>query len=51
VVYDRRTHYVLWVFTQSIEIALLQKTHDRNFDEALTAILLEFEELSGKAAH
>ncbi|MGO9339930.1 MAG: hypothetical protein ACLPY1_20715 [Terracidiphilus sp.] len=49
VVYDRKTHYVLWAFTQSIEIAYLQKTHDRNFDDALTAVLLEFESLSGKA--
>jgi hypothetical protein len=49
VVYDRATHYVLWAFTQSIEIAFLQKTHDRNFDNALTAILMEFEALSGKA--
>jgi hypothetical protein len=49
VVYDRETHYVLWAFTQSIDIAFRQKTHDRNFDEALTAILLEFESLSGKA--
>lgn len=49
VVYDRKTHYVLWAFTQSIDVAFLQKTHDRNFDEALTAILLEFESLSGKA--
>ena len=48
-VYDRQTHYTLWAFTQSIDIAFLQKTHDRNFDEALTAILLEFESLSGKA--
>ncbi len=54
VVYDRATHYVLWAFTQSIEIAFLQKTHDRNFDDAVTAILTEFEALSGKgpsAAH
>lgn len=49
VVYDRKTHYILWAFTQSIEVAFLQKTHDRNFDDALTAILLEFESLSGKA--
>lgn len=48
-VYDRKTHYILWTFTQSIDVAFLQKTHDRNFDEALTAILLEFESLSGKA--
>jgi hypothetical protein len=48
-VYDRKSHYILWAFTQSIEVAFLQKTHDRNFDEALNAILLEFESLSGKA--
>jgi hypothetical protein len=49
VVYDRKTHFVLWSFTESIEIAYLQKTHDRNFDDALNAVLLEFESLSGKA--
>lgn len=49
VVYDRKTHFVLWTFTQSIEVAYLQKTHDHNFDEALTAILLEFESITGKA--
>lgn len=49
VVYDRKTHYILWTFTQSIDIAFLQKTHDRNFDDALTTILLEFESLTGKA--
>jgi hypothetical protein len=48
VVYDRKTHFVLWAFTESIEVAYLQKTHDRNFDDALTAILLEFEGLTGK---
>jgi hypothetical protein len=50
VVYDRKTHFILWAFTQSIDIAFKQKTHDRNFDDALTAILLEFEALGGKAA-
>ena len=49
VVYDRKTHYILWAFTQSIDIAFLQKTHDRNFDDAVTALLLEFESLTGKA--
>jgi len=49
VVYDRKTHYALWAFTQSIDIAFLQKTHDRNFDDALSTILLEFESLAGKA--
>lgn len=49
VVYDRKTHYILWAFTQSIQVAYLQKTHDHNFDDALNAVLLEFESLSGKA--
>ena len=49
VVYDAKTHFVLWAFTQSIDIAFLQKTHDRNFDEAITTLLLEFESLAGKA--
>jgi len=48
VVYDRKTHYILWTLTRSIEIAFLQKTHDHNFDDALTMLLLEFESLTGK---
>jgi hypothetical protein len=50
VVYDRKTHYLLWAFTESIEIAYLQKTHDHNFDDALTNILVDFEALAGKAS-
>jgi len=49
VVYDRKSHYVLWAFTESIDVALRQKTHDRNFDDALKAILADFEVLAGKA--
>jgi hypothetical protein len=41
-VYDAKTHYVLWSFTQGIEPALLQKTHDKNFDLALNALLNQF---------
>ena len=47
VVYDAKTHFVLWALTQSIDVAFLQKTHDRNFDDALSAILTEFEALRG----
>jgi hypothetical protein len=50
VVYDRKTHYILWAFTQSIQIAYKQKTHDHNFDDALDALVLEFESLGGKAS-
>jgi len=49
VVYDRKTHYTLWAFTQSIDIAFLKKTHDRNFDDSLSTLVLEFEALAGKA--
>jgi hypothetical protein len=49
VVYERQTHYVLWIFTRGIEPALLQKTHDKNFDAALAAILRQFLQIAGKA--
>lgn len=35
VIYDAKTRFVLWTITEPIELAILQKTHDRNFDEAL----------------
>ncbi len=47
-VYDRKTHYVLWTVTQSVEFAFLQKTHDRNFDQALGAVLNSFLQVAGK---
>lgn len=49
-IYDRETHYVLWTLTDGIEYAFLQKTHDHNFDSAVTALFDEFEALAGKAA-
>lgn len=49
VVYDRKSHYVLWTLTQSIEVAYLQKSHDRNFDDALNALVRDFQAISGKS--
>jgi hypothetical protein len=46
VIYDRKTHYVLWALTESIWIALLQKTHDNNFDSALNAITADLKRLT-----
>jgi hypothetical protein len=54
VVYDGKTHYILWTVTSSIELAYLQKTHDKNFDTALTQALDQFLKIAGKppaAAH
>jgi len=47
-VYDRKSHFVLWTMTESIDVALLQKTHDRNFDQALKTLAYDFEIVSGK---
>lgn len=47
VVYDRKTHYTLWALTESVEQAFLQKTHDRNLDNAIKAIVADFERVSG----
>jgi hypothetical protein len=46
VIYDRKTHYVLWALTESIWVALLQKTHDNNFDSALNAITTDLKRLT-----
>ena len=48
VVYDRKSHYILWTETQSIELAFLQKTHDRNFDQALSSVVNLFLQACGK---
>ena len=45
VIYDRRTHYVLWTLTRPVRWAVLQKTHDRNFEDALAKIEKDFETL------
>jgi hypothetical protein len=47
VVYDRATHYVLWAMTESVEGAYLQKTHDRNLDLAIAALVGDYESVSG----
>ena len=47
VVYDRPTHYVLWAITESIEPAIVQSTHDRNFDAALGRLMLDLKRVTG----
>lgn len=48
VVYQRSTHYVLWTVTRSIDFAYLRKTHDKNFDQSLSAVLDQFLQIAGK---
>ena len=55
VIYDRQSHYVLWALTESIQWAVMQKTHDRNFDTALDMLVQNLNTLttppSAAAAH
>jgi hypothetical protein len=46
VIYDRKTHFVLWTITEPIEWAILQKSHDHNFDEALSRVVDDIQALS-----
>jgi hypothetical protein len=46
---DRKTHYILWALTESIDAAFIQKTHDRNFDNALAALTLDLKRLTTKS--
>jgi hypothetical protein len=50
VIFDAKTHYVLWALTESIDEALVQKTHDRNFDDALAAMLADLKTLATKTS-
>lgn len=46
VIFDRKTHYILWTFTESVDIAFLRKTHDRNLDEAIHALVADFHRIA-----
>jgi hypothetical protein len=50
IIYDRATHYVLWTITQTIDQAYVQKTHDKNFDDALGLLAGQFALLAGKSS-
>ena len=46
VILDRKTHYVLWTLTESVDVAYFQKAHDHNFDQALNNVLLDLKRLT-----
>jgi hypothetical protein len=50
VIYDRKTHYVLWALTESIMVAYIQKTHDNNFDSALTSLTQDLKRVTSAPA-
>jgi hypothetical protein len=46
VIYDAKTRFALWTITEPIEWAILQKTHDRNFDDAVARLSADVQALS-----
>lgn len=50
VILERKSHYVLWALTESIEFAFLQKTHDHNFDQALANLAADLKRLTAAPA-
>lgn len=49
VVYDGKTHYILWTVTRSIDSAILLRNCDKNFDIALAEVLSQFLKIAGKS--
>ena len=49
VIYDRKSHYVLWALAESVGGANFQKTHDRNFDDAIHALIEDVKNLGAGA--
>jgi hypothetical protein len=50
VIYDRKTHYVLWTLTNTLEFASTEKNRERNFSDAILAVAAQFDQLTGKQA-
>ncbi len=49
VIYDRKSHFVLWTLSESADLAQLQSNRDSNFDKALSALIGDFQTLTGKS--
>ena len=49
-IFDCKTRFVLWTVTEPIEFAVLQKTHDKNFDTALAHLADDVKALSQPGA-
>ena len=50
VIYDAKSHFALWTITEPIYIAFRQKTHDKNFDDAMTNVTADLKALSEPGA-
>ncbi len=50
IIFDRSTHYILWTLTESIDGEYMQKSHDHNFDHALSSLVQDFQNLTSRSA-
>ena len=46
---DVKTHVTIWTMIEHIQLALLQKNSDKNFDNAMTALVNDVAKLAGTA--
>jgi hypothetical protein len=44
---DVKTHVILWGLTEHAQTAILQSNRDKNFEQALSAILSELRKIAG----
>ena len=47
---DLKTHVLLWTFTEHVQTALLQGNRDKNFDQALAALVNDIRNVAGQPA-
>jgi hypothetical protein len=47
---DLKTHVLLWTFTEHVQNALLQGNRDKNFDQAMAALVNDIRNVAGQPA-
>ncbi len=47
---DLKTHVLLWTFTEHVQSALLQGNRDKNFDQAMAALVNDIRNVAGQRA-
>jgi hypothetical protein len=47
---DLKTHVLLWTFTEHVQPALLQGNRDKNFDQAMAALVNDIRNVAGQPA-
>lgn len=50
VIRDAKTHETLWGLTEHAQVAALQSSRDRNFEQAMAAVVAEVQRIVGPAA-